>query len=77
MRVGAARLPGLRGQFGDDLTVVRPLDDDQLELEIRGPSAEELADGLAGWADDLEVLEPPAVRGRLAFLGAELVRRYG
>ena len=27
--VGAARLPGLRGQFGDDLTVVRPLDDDQ------------------------------------------------
>jgi predicted DNA-binding transcriptional regulator YafY len=77
VRVGAVRLPGLRDQFGDDLTVVRSSDGDQLEIEIRGPSAEELADSLAGWADDLEVIEPPAVRALLAFLGAELVRRYG
>ena len=73
----ADRLPGLRDQFGDDLTVLRPLDDDRLELEIRASTVESLANELAGWGDDLDVVGPPAVRDRLATLGAELVRRYG
>jgi predicted DNA-binding transcriptional regulator YafY len=75
--VGSIRLPGLRDQFGDDLSIVRELEDGELELEIRGSTVDELADSLAGWADDLEVIDPPAVRQRLAFLGSELVRRYG
>ena len=73
----ANRLPGLRDQFGDDLTVLRPLDDDRLELEIRASTVESLANELAGWGDDLDVIGPAAVRDRLATLGAELVRRYG
>ena len=73
----ANRLPGLRDQFGDDLTVLRPLDDDRLELEIRASTVESLANELAGWGDDLDVIGPAAVRERLATLGAELVRRYG
>lgn len=72
----ADRLPGLRDQFGDDLTVVRPLDDDRLELEIRASTVETLANELAGWGADIDVVEPAAVRERLASIGAELVRRY-
>jgi predicted DNA-binding transcriptional regulator YafY len=72
----SGRLPGLRDQFGDDLTVVRPLDGDRLELEIRASTVESLANELAGWGADLDVVAPAAVRERLATLGAELVRRY-
>ena len=70
------RLPGLRDQFGDDLSVMRPIDDDRLELEIRASTVETLANELAGWGADIDVVEPATVRERLASIGAELVRRY-
>ena len=77
VHLGRARLPMLREQFGDDLTVVGPLPGDRVAVEIRRASHEELANELAGWGADLDVVGPPAVRERLASLGAELVRRYG
>ena len=38
---------------------------------------EYLAEHLAGWGDRLEVIEPAALRGRLAAIGRQLVARYG
>ena len=59
------------------MQVVRELDVDRVEVEVRAVTDESLANELAGWGDDLEVIGPQAVRDRLAGLGAELVRRYG
>jgi predicted DNA-binding transcriptional regulator YafY len=77
VHVGRARLPMLREQFGDDLQVIAPLDGDRVAVEVRASSVESLANELAGWGSDLDVVGPAAVRERLAALGAELVRRYG
>jgi predicted DNA-binding transcriptional regulator YafY len=38
--------------------------------------ARSIAEQLAGWGKDVEVLEPEAVRAELARIGAELVRTY-
>jgi predicted DNA-binding transcriptional regulator YafY len=77
VHVRRTHLAGLREQFGDDMSIVRELDDERVEIEVRTGTFESLANELAGWGDDLEVIGPQAVRDRLAGLGAELVRRYG
>src|SRR5262245_43744569 len=77
VRVGRRFLWALREQFGDDMRVIRELDDDVLEIEVRAATVDTIADELAGWGPDLEVIGPQVVRDRLASLGAELVRRYG
>ncbi len=76
-RVRADRLPGLRDQLGDYLEVLATADDGRLEVQVHGGSAEIIADELAGWGSDVEVLEPEAVRRHLARIGGELVRLYG
>lgn len=76
VRVDAGRLPGLRAQFGDDLTGALPVDDGWYEVTILGSSAEILANELAGWGRDIEVVKPATVRRRLARIGSELVERY-
>jgi predicted DNA-binding transcriptional regulator YafY len=77
VRVSREVLPMLRDQFGDDLSGARPIEDDGFEVEIAAASAEMLADKLAGWSRDVEVLGPDEVRASLARIGAELVARYG
>jgi predicted DNA-binding transcriptional regulator YafY len=77
VRVSREVLPMLRDQFGDDLSGARPIEDDGFEVEIAAASAEMLADKLAGWGRDVEVLSPDEVRASLARIGAELVARYG
>ena len=77
VRVDEGRLPGLRAQFGDDLATPVAVDDGLYDVTIRGASAEILADELAGWGRDIEVLGPAAVRRCLARIGAELVAVYG
>ena len=77
VRVDGGRLPGLRAQFGDDLTTSVPNDDGWYEVTILGTSAEILANELAGWGRDIEVAKPAAVRRRLAEIGSELFEQYG
>jgi predicted DNA-binding transcriptional regulator YafY len=67
----------LRSVFGTRLSVGAPAEDGRVLVEVRGHSAEMLGSELAGFGDDLDVLEPVAVRRRLAHLGRALVRFYG
>jgi predicted DNA-binding transcriptional regulator YafY len=66
----------MRTQFGTDVEQVRELDDGRSEVTIGAPSAEIIADQLAGWGKEMEVVGPPEVRAHLARIGAELVERY-
>jgi predicted DNA-binding transcriptional regulator YafY len=67
----------LRSVFGTRLSVGAGAGDGRVFLEVRGHSPEVLGSELAGFADDLEVLEPAAVRRHLAHVGQALVRSYG
>jgi predicted DNA-binding transcriptional regulator YafY len=76
VRVSREVLPMLRDQFGDDLSGARPIEDDRVEVQIAAASAEMLADKLAGWGRDVDVVAPDEVSASLARIGAELVARY-
>jgi predicted DNA-binding transcriptional regulator YafY len=76
VRVEPRCLPGLRGQFGGDLVVGPRLPDGRVEVAVSRSSAEIIADELAGWGRDIEVVEPALVRLHLARICAELVARY-
>lgn len=76
VRVTAPILAWLQVQFGEDLSDVRRLRGGRMEARIAGSSAEWLADHLAGWGADVEVLRPAEVRAALARIGHELVERY-
>jgi len=69
-------LPALRGHLGSRLTVGEETGDGRITVLVRLHDAENGARELAGYADGLEVLDPPEVRARLAALGADLVARY-
>ena len=77
VRVRTAVLPGLRDQFGADMSEPERLDDEWSGIEIRRASAEIIADELAGWGRDVVVESPSEVRRHLARLGAELIGIYG
>jgi predicted DNA-binding transcriptional regulator YafY len=66
----------LRAAFGTRLAVGPPSGDGHIEIEVRGHRVESLAAELAGFASQVRVLAPPAVRARLARVGAELVSAY-
>ena len=71
----------LRGQFGDDLSLIELAGDaetpDNLVLAIIGaPSVERVAEHLAGWGSAIEVLDPPEVRQHLVQIARELLARY-
>lgn len=76
VRVDAGRLPGLKAQFGDDLTTPVLADDGWYEVTVLGASSEILANELAGWGHDIEVVKPAAVRKCLARIGSELAEQY-
>jgi predicted DNA-binding transcriptional regulator YafY len=68
----------LRAQFGPSTTLRAELADGRVEVEVGGQSASSIAERLAGWGPhDLEVLDPPEVRGELARIGRSLLERYG
>jgi predicted DNA-binding transcriptional regulator YafY len=77
VHVGPERLPSLRAQFGEDMTTGPADDTGMVEVHIRGASAEGLANELAGWGADIEVVGPNSVRRWLARIGRELVEQYG
>ena len=77
VRVPPDILPALRGQLGADLEVLETGNGGPALAEIAGASAEIIAEELAGWGGQLEVISPDEVRHHLARIGAGLVDRYG
>lgn len=71
VRVAARFAPVLRDQWGRHATVLD--DGDPVLLRVAAPSAVSIAEQLAGWGARVTVVEPDAVRGELARIGAELV----
>lgn len=85
-RAVLALVPVLRRHWGPMLRLDQdgtgddepPVDDDGwVTVGIGGEAWEPIIDQLAGYGPDLEVLDPPAARERLAEIGADLVARYG
>jgi predicted DNA-binding transcriptional regulator YafY len=70
-------LPLLRMVLGNRLSVGDVAPDGRVQVQVKGDSVESDAGELAGFGSRIEVLEPQAVRDRLAVLGAELTRCYG
>lgn len=77
VRIPAGALPWLRGTFGRALSVGASTPDGRVAAQVRGRSAEHIAQLIAGWGKDLEVIGPDEVRAHLARIGAELVAQHG
>ncbi len=69
-------MPRVRYILGSRLRIGMAIDDGRVEVEIRGGSDYSIASELAGFGGVIEVLEPPAVRNRLAAVAAELGALY-
>ena len=69
-------MPRVRHVLGSRLRIGMAIDDGRVEVEIRGQSDYSVASELAGFGAVIEVLEPAAVRDRLADLAAELGALY-
>jgi predicted DNA-binding transcriptional regulator YafY len=68
--------PVLQSHYGRHFEVLDTLDDGRVRVRVASHMARSIAEQLAGWGSAVEVLEPDDVRGELARIGAELVRRY-
>jgi predicted DNA-binding transcriptional regulator YafY len=62
--------------LGARLRIGMAIGDGRVEVEIRGHSETAVANEIAGFGGMIEVLEPPAVRDRLAVVAAELGALY-
>jgi len=74
IRAGLVRI--LQDQFGRHCTVQEQLPDGRARVRVAAQSALSIAEQLAGWGAQVEVLDPPAVCTELARIGTELVARY-
>ncbi|MFC8527552.1 helix-turn-helix transcriptional regulator [Nocardia sp. NPDC057227] len=74
--VAAHLVPVLEHQQGRHCTVIGPDGDGRVRVRITAPTPRMIAQQLAGWGTELEVVEPESVRAELARIGAELVARY-
>jgi predicted DNA-binding transcriptional regulator YafY len=70
-------LPILRDRQGRHCEVLGPAPDGRVRVRLTAHTPRAIAEQLAGWGSDIEVLEPAAVRDELGALGAALVERYG
>ncbi|QYC42282.1 HTH domain protein [Nonomuraea coxensis DSM 45129] len=66
----------LRDRFGRHCEVLGHEPDGRARVRVAAPMALSIAEQLAGWGAQVEVVEPEAVRAELARIGAELVARY-
>jgi len=66
-----------RWTFGHRLRIGPSQPDGRVEVEVRGHSVWALAAELAAFGSQVEALEPPELRDRLARLGADLTATYG
>ena len=69
-------LPMLRYELGPQLRIGPSTDDGRVEVELRGLHHWSIAARIAGFSDDIEVLDPPELRACLRDIGESLVRRY-
>jgi predicted DNA-binding transcriptional regulator YafY len=76
VRVPAYALGPLRERWGTDLTVLSGSDDQSLVIELAASMPEMIAEQLAGWGAQVEVISPEVVREHLGRIGAELAARY-
>ncbi|MGW0180611.1 helix-turn-helix transcriptional regulator [Nocardia sp. NPDC003345] len=70
-------LPILRDRQGRHCEVLGAAPDGRVRVRLTAHTPRAVAEQLAGWGTDIEVIEPAAVRDELAALGAALVERYG
>jgi predicted DNA-binding transcriptional regulator YafY len=76
--IDANLLPYLRAQFGRRQCIVltTPVDTPRLRAQLSAPTAALIAQRLAGWGAQVEVLDPPSVQSHLTRIAAELTARY-
>ena len=77
VRVAPHAVPWLRAQFARDVVVGETLPDGRVEAEIGSPYVGTIAQRLAGWGREVEIVGAPEVRAELARIGAELVALHG
>ncbi|WP_433714286.1 helix-turn-helix transcriptional regulator [Nocardia sp. CA-084685] len=75
--IASQLLPILCEQQGRHCVVDGPVADGRVQVRITAPTPRMIAQQLAGWGAEIEVLAPQSVQSELAVLGAELVDRYG
>ncbi|MFI6364371.1 helix-turn-helix transcriptional regulator [Nocardia sp. NPDC050630] len=75
--IASQLLPILCKQQGRHCVVDGPVADGRVQVRITAPTPRMIAQQLAGWGAEIEVLAPRSVQSELAVLGAELVDRYG
>jgi predicted DNA-binding transcriptional regulator YafY len=76
IRTDEVTLDVLRWMFGSRVGAESPEPSGRLRVEVRAQSELMMARQLAGFADAIEVVSPPAVREHLAEIGRGLVRRH-
>lgn len=69
-------VPILADHFGRHCTVLDELPDGRARVRVAAPTPLDIARTLAGWGDDVEVVEPAEVRAELGRIGRELAARY-
>ena len=69
--------PPLRWTLKSRVRMVEERQDGRLVVDVRGPNVDALAAQLAGMGPDLEVVDCPELRERLAEIGRGLVARHG
>ncbi|MEU0571655.1 WYL domain-containing protein [Nonomuraea sp. NPDC005983] len=74
--IEARYLPVLRARFGRHCDVLDMLDDGRARARLTAPTPLMIAQDLAGWGAQIEVVESEEVRAELARIGAELTARY-
>ena len=67
----------LRYMFGNRIEAGGPDAAGRIDVELQAQSELMMARQLAGFADRIEVIAPPALRAHLADIGRGLVRRHG
>lgn len=77
VRVPTYAVGPLRERWGTDLTVLSETEDRYVLIELAAAMPEMIAEQLAGWGTQLEVISPDVVRKHLGRIGAELAERYG
>lgn len=82
LRVRRYAVRWLRDSFGptvevDETSADGPEWSDRVEVVVGSQSIDVIARILAGWADDMDVVDPPELREAFAALGAGLAERHG
>ena len=77
VRVPAYAVGPLRERWGTDLTVLSETEDRFMLIELAAAMPEMIAEQLAGWGAQVDVISPEVVRQHLGRIGTELAERYG